>query len=605
MAAAAFPTAAHSRSTSSSGISTIQPLFTNRGLIDAHSGTLRLSGGSSLYDSSASIYSGAKLDFTGGNHHVYGRFTATGAGSSTLASNMIVDPGATAEFTLDGGFHFVDGVISGTGSVINKGAADWTNGLVTENGTLRNDGTLSILAGTDRGLRRGHLVTLGTVNHQQGDLDVDEKSTLEIAASGTYNLMNDRSITGYGLITNNGILRKYSGTHDSTVACRLDSIGTVESASGALILNGTVTQVSGGALTGGTWVVDDNCSLEITSSDYLVTNRSTVVLGANSSFRQIERMYTNEGTFRLLNGRGFTCTKQFTNAGTLELDGGDFTCGKILNTGNWQGFGIIFGNLTNRGTVEPATGDAFIALTEDYVQDDTGTLTVTLNGYENDLYGKLITAGTATLAGTLRIVLAPGFTPVTGQKFLIVDAGARSGKFRTLALPTLGGGLTFNPFYTSFGLVLVVGYPMPEAAEVSSVAEARAHALDAYITFPAVVSAVFSDNTFFVQDADRTAGMRIVCGYKPPVVGQKIQVAGLLVLGQPVSVAGLRTVGCILMERGTRAAAAVCRSAEPRGVHAGTPTRRAAWNGAQQRRASRANSRDSNLRPTVQLRLHR
>jgi hypothetical protein len=513
---------------SSSGVSTIQPLFTNHGLIDAHSGTLRLAGGSDLYDSSASIYSGARLDFTSGSHRVHGRFAVSGAGSSTLATDMIVDLGATAEFTLGGGFHFVDGHITGTGSVVNKGAADWTNGLIVENGTLRNDGTLSILAGTGRGLRRGHLVTLGTVNHQQDGLDVDERSTLEIAASGTYNLMNDCSITGYGVVRNDGILRKYSGTRESTVANPLNSIGTVESASGTLILNGTVTQVAGSVLTGGTWVVDDNCALEIASSDYLLTNRGTVVLGANSSFRQIDRMTTNEGTFRLLNGRGFTCTKQFNNVGTLELDGGDFTCGKIVNTGAWQGFGIIIGGIANRGTVEPTAGDASIALAGNYTQDDAGTLLVTLNGYEDDLYGKIITAGTATLAGTLRIVLAPGFTPTIGQKFLIVDADTRSGKFRTLTLPTLSGGLTFNPIYTSFGLVLVVGYPMTGLAEVPSVADARTHALNSYISLSAIVSAVFADNTFFVQDAGRTAGMRIVCGDEAPVVGQKIQVAGLL-----------------------------------------------------------------------------
>ncbi|MHB9035338.1 MAG: beta strand repeat-containing protein, partial [Armatimonadota bacterium] len=513
---------------SSSGVSTIQPLFTNHGLIDAHSGTLRLSGGSDLYDSTAGIYSGARLDFTGGNHHVRGRFAASGAGSSTLASNMIVDLGATAEFNLDGGFHFVDGYISGAGSVVNKGQADWTNGLIVENGTIMNYGTLAILEGRDRGLRRGHLITLGTVNHQQDSLDVDEKSTLEIAASGTYNLMNDRSITGYGPIKNDGILRKYSGTRESTVANPINSIGTVESASGTLILNGAVTQVSGSILTGGTWVVDNDCALEIASSDYLLTNRATVVLSANSSFRQIDRMYINEGTFRLLGGRGFTCSKQFNNVGTLELGGGDFSCGKILNTGTWRGSGIIIGGITNRGTVEPTAGNACIAMTSGYIQDDTGTLKVTLTGYEDELYGKIVTAGTATLAGTLRIDLAAGFTPVTGQKFLIVDASARSGQFKTLTLPTLSGGLTFNPIYTSFGLALVVGSPMIGVEELPSVVDARTHALNTCVSFPAIVSAVFSDNTFFVQDENRIAGMKIVCTDQAPVVGQKIQVAGLL-----------------------------------------------------------------------------
>lgn len=513
---------------SSSGVSTIQPAFNNQGLISVNSGTLRLSGGGDFWDGSASVSSTSRLEFRAGNFRMRGRLMATGAGAANLYTNMNLDLGATAEFDMGQGFHLAGGVVSGTGEIINRGAADWTNGLLAEGGTLKNYGTLTLLRAEERALRAGQLVTLGTVNHERDTIDIDDRSTISIAASGIYNLMNDLPIIGDGIIDNYGVLKKFTGVGESLVDCRLNNIGTVESASGALILRGRVSQVEGSVLTGGTWVVDEDCALEITRADYFLTNRGTVVLDWNGRFRQIDRLITNEGTFRLINGRSFTCTDVFTNVGTLELGGGSFTCGKNLNTGLWQGYGIIVGGITNRGTVAPAAGADSIAITGSYSQDDSATLRVTLNGGEDPYYGKIITGGNCTLAGRLEVLLAPGFTPTKGQKFIIIDAKTRSGEFKTLTLPTLSGGLTFNPIYISSGLVLVVGPPMSNVGQVASVVDARTHAPDAYVSMPAIVSAVFSDETFYVQDPNRLAGLRVACSDDLPVVGQKVQVTGWL-----------------------------------------------------------------------------
>ncbi len=513
---------------SSSGISTIQPAFSNQGLISVNSGTLRLSGGGDFWDGSASAASTSRLEFRAGNFRMRGRFIANGSGSAALYTNMNLDLGATADFDMGQGFHFAGGVISGTGSVINRGAGSWANGLVADQGTLTNYGILTLLRAEERAIRGGKLLTFGTVNHERDTIYVDEKGVIEVAASGIYNLMDDLPIRGEGLIDNRGVLNKTTGLSESFIECRLDNLGTVRSSSGAFVLGGPVAQVEGSVLTGGTWIVDQDCDLEIIQADYFLTNRGVVVLDWNSRFRQIDRLYRNEGTLRLLNGRSFTCTEAFTNSGTLELDGGSFTCGKNINTGLWLGHGIIVGGIANRGIVAPAAGADSIAITGSYNQDDTATLRVTLNGGEDPYYGKIITAGTCTIAGRLEIVLAPGFTPTQGQKFIIIDAKTRSGEFSTLTLPTLAGGLTFNPIYTSFGLVLVVGYPMSDVSQLASVVDARGHSLNTYVSLPGIVSAVYSDQTFYVQDPNRLAGLRVSCSDDLPIVGQRIQVTGSL-----------------------------------------------------------------------------
>ena len=61
--------------------------------------------------------------------------------------------------------------------------------------------------------------------------------------------------------------------------------------------------------------------------------------------------------------------------------------------------------------------------------------------------------GTATLGGTLEVVLDPGYTPAVGHSFLILDAASLSGTFTVV--PPIGVTLQAN-YDTGAGTVTLV-----------------------------------------------------------------------------------------------------------------------------------------------------
>ena len=75
------------------------------------------------------------------------------------------------------------------------------------------------------------------------------------------------------------------------------------------------------------------------------------------------------------------------------------------------------------------------------------------NGVSN--YDQLNIIGTATLAGTLKVSLTGGFTPVSGNTFTIMTYASHSGTFATTNLP-LSCGLVWNIAYNPGSAVLSV-----------------------------------------------------------------------------------------------------------------------------------------------------
>ena len=57
---------------------------------------------------------------------------------------------------------------------------------------------------------------------------------------------------------------------------------------------------------------------------------------------------------------------------------------------------------------------------------------------------QLLISGNASLDGTLDVSLTGGFTPGAGNTFHILSFTGLTGKFATLDLPTLAGGLSWN-----------------------------------------------------------------------------------------------------------------------------------------------------------------
>jgi hypothetical protein len=70
-------------------------------------------------------------------------------------------------------------------------------------------------------------------------------------------------------------------------------------------------------------------------------------------------------------------------------------------------------------------------------------------------YSQLQVAGTATLAGTLTVALASGFTPTVGSTFTVLNASSISGAFTNSTI-AISSTEHFNVSYTSTGVVLTV-----------------------------------------------------------------------------------------------------------------------------------------------------
>ena len=77
-------------------------------------------------------------------------------------------------------------------------------------------------------------------------------------------------------------------------------------------------------------------------------------------------------------------------------------------------------------------------------------------------FGKLFAAPELAAAGTLKVTLAPGFSPALGDSFDILDwSNSVSGFFNSLVLPALNAGLAWNVdnLYTTGVISVAAGVP--------------------------------------------------------------------------------------------------------------------------------------------------
>jgi hypothetical protein len=245
------------------------------------------------------------------------------------------------------------------------------------------------------------------------------------------------------------------------------------------------TNYSSGTLTGGTWEVSNGALWFFTGFDVTTNAANLSISGANSSIRDsffdnaLSGLTTNTaaGTFTVGNGYNFTVTSDFSNAGRVDIQGGagfstgssnyDQSAGQTtvdgtlsaanvaLHGGSLHGTGTIAGNVTNAGIVTPGDAPGTLTIQGNYTQTAAGTLDINLAGPAS--FSQLAVSGTATLAGTLNLALAPGFTPAAGASFAILTFAAHSGNFGTETGLILSPNKFFVPNFTSNNLTLVLG----------------------------------------------------------------------------------------------------------------------------------------------------
>jgi RHS repeat-associated protein len=407
------------KKSSGAGVSTITTGFNNQGgTIEVDTGTINLAttGGVST-GGTFNVAQGATLDLIAGQTVTYsGTFSGSGAGTVLFSSGTIeVGVGGVT-------FDFPGNLFQWTG-----GAIELTGGDATNNGTINLSGSAQTQIYAD-----GTLYDYGTiVQSGTGDFGLHSDNvtptTLMIEPGGSYVIESDAGINNLfntNVIDNAGTIRKTAGAATSTLTVQGQFIntGVIEADSGSLSLAGTVAQVSGGALTGGTWNALNGSSLVFPVGTSITSNQANLTLaGAGATIAAISGLAANSG--------GLSVTDEAT-----------------LTTS---------GNLNNTGSLTIGVGST-LTMNGNYTQGTSASLNIGIgNSPPGNEYGQLDITGSAVLAGSVNASIANGFTPTAGDSFPIVtyasETGGASVSFTGL---TSGGQSVFQPVVGPTSIVL-------------------------------------------------------------------------------------------------------------------------------------------------------
>jgi hypothetical protein len=314
-----------------------------------------------------------------------------------------------------------------------------------------------------------------------GNLVVSNKSTVTLAGF-TLDNTNATLTIGGGSTWNNGALLD-GGTIQVTSPAKFNLLGgTLKD----LTLNGNVTNQGGGALAGditlnGTLAAGDLRFDDPTNSNLPVRIHSGTIDVQDTVLNAFQSTITDTGReSSIIFDAGVTLlgrlhprvsiTKPIENHGTIVADRyspfqtGDvfeFPVGPITNTGILSavsGSTLLIANLAapNTGLVTASAGGS-VQFTGAFAQAAAGTTHVDVAGTAADKFGLVTIAGAATLAGTLDVKFASGYTPNAGDTYKILTFGSHTGSFATLNVTGLASGLTVSPQYNDSDLTLVVG----------------------------------------------------------------------------------------------------------------------------------------------------
>lgn len=236
------------------------------------------------------------------------------------------------------------------------------------------------------------------------------------------------SVTFVGNSTLNvtGSLTVNAGTFqfgDATGGVTITTTAGVQIAAGAVFSGyGSIT----GNVTNGGELDDTTGALAITGS-YTQTGNGTTSVVMSGPFSVSGSLDEQGGTF--------TVTNAVTVSGNMTIESGATLYGNSLIT--------VDSSLTNAGEIDiaggtgPGPSPGSIVVQGDYTQTATGVLDMHLYSQGNDA---LTVKGTATLGGTLNVLLGNGYVPSPGSVYVLIGYGSRSGTFATLNLPTLSFG---------------------------------------------------------------------------------------------------------------------------------------------------------------------
>jgi len=427
-------------------------LTTGTANITTNSAVLTLEGGT-IFNSSNSTNALANLNKntdkltlqSGANFTTVGNFTNGGAltvnSGSTFAINGNLTNYSTTTKTLTGGTFVVGGTLSADNlNIVTDAAAITLNGTGELKNTTTGTSALANLStiGSTGSLTLGvdaNFTTAGNFTNS-GKLTVNSGSTFSVA--GTLSNLSSGTLTG-GTYTVGGTLQLTAANGGITTnAANLTLTGKT-----AKILDGTTNALAG---------FNNN------TGSLTLTNGATLTTATTGNFSNSGTVTVSKGT--VLTAGGTTSAYNQT-AGTTTVDGtlvGHGTKGISVTGGTLQGAGTLTANVSNGATIN--VGDAgkagLLSITGTYTQLSSGTMNVSIGGTAvGSLYSQLKVTGTASLGGTLTAALVNSFTPTVGQTFTLLTAKSVSGTYSNSTI-AISGTEHFVVSYTSTSVVLTV-----------------------------------------------------------------------------------------------------------------------------------------------------
>lgn len=210
------------------------------GVIEVLSGELQLQGNGVNTGGTFNLSPGALLDLTGGQSPTYAG-TYTGSGGGTISwDNGTVIPGTDAVFNFPAGLLVWDNGFMGSGTLTNVGTITIAHTSITQDrlssgAILENEGTIILSANL-------HMASGSELHNREGAL-------IDFVADGDINWTTGTTVP---LVTNEGTVRKSSGTLISFIEGLQENSGEIEIQSGTLqisndFLNSAIVTIGAGA----------------------------------------------------------------------------------------------------------------------------------------------------------------------------------------------------------------------------------------------------------------------------------------------------------------------------------------------------------------------
>jgi hypothetical protein len=309
-----------------------------------------------------------------------------------------------------------------------------SGGTITNHGTLDNDlGTTGFPAAS------GSLVVTGGTATGNPIVSGNAGVTLQGSGTGTYAVIGSNvlsgdvgagytlQIRGSGAGPGTGLLTAPAGftNHGTLVLTDPDPVGSPTALSELVVSAGTLTN-------DGTITSDPGPGgVGTRSIQGTLTNAGTLTV--DHSLAQSVGQFTNQGSVNVAGGDTLTLAGSFPQSAgvTTVAAGGDLVApgGVSLTGGTLGGAGAVTGNVDNAADIAPSPSPATFMITGNYTQEPAGLLSAEVTPISND---QLEVSGAATVAGTLAMSNASGFTPAVGQKYTVLTGGSVTGQFATV-----------------------------------------------------------------------------------------------------------------------------------------------------------------------------